>query len=224
MELTKYQVEEIENQLQDNGLTYWDIRIEILDHLISLVEAKMQQGFSYKSALESSMLALNLEGNLEALHKSRLLKINTIIRGQYFRKMKDYLTNPLSITLILASVLSYFLLFKSVSFFIFKIVTAVLLFAPVVYGVFLYFKAFAKKQKSGYLMYSSFYIFFSFLMLNVFLQFFQPEGIFPVVKETQRLIWFLVTCVNSLCSFAAITNYIQIKRKIVGIENAIKTL
>jgi hypothetical protein len=35
MELTKQQIQHIENRLIKNGVKYWDIRIEMLDHVVS---------------------------------------------------------------------------------------------------------------------------------------------------------------------------------------------
>jgi hypothetical protein len=41
MELTKEQVHYIENRLENEGIKYWDIRIEMLDHVVSDVENRM---------------------------------------------------------------------------------------------------------------------------------------------------------------------------------------
>lgn len=214
MELSKEQIQSIENRLEKNGLKYWDIRIEILDHLVSDIESRLENGESYKSALNNGFFALHLYGNLEALNRSKLLAINKIVRKQYFKRVQQMLTNPSDLLVICLSFFGYFLLYKFSSLLVFKTTTMLILLIPLIIGLVLYFKEFLQKKKSGYLVYSSFYIFFSFLMLNSFLQFVRPDGIIPVSKETQLFIWFLITCVNSIFTFAGILIHLKTVKKL----------
>lgn len=214
MELSKEQIQSIENRLEKNGLKYWDIRIEILDHLVSDIESRLENGESYKSALNNGFFPLHLYGNLEALNRSKLLAINKIVRKQYFKRVQQMLTNPSDLLVICLSFFGYFLLYKFSSLLVFKTTTMLILLIPLIIGLVLYFKEFLQKKKSGYLVYSSFYIFFSFLMLNSFLQFVRPDGIIPVSKETQLFIWFLITCVNSIFTFAGILIHLKTVKKL----------
>ncbi|NCT10156.1 MAG: hypothetical protein GW772_08775 [Flavobacteriia bacterium] len=218
MEITKEQIQSIENRLEKNGLNYWDIRIEILDHLVSDIENRMEKGESYKSALESSFFNMNLTGNLEALNRSKLFAINKIVRKQYFKRTLQMVTNPIDLFVICLSFFCYFLLCKFSSLLVFQTTTMIILLTPLIIGLVLYFKEFLQKKKSGYLIYSSFYIFFSFLMLNLFLQFIKPDGIIPVSKETQLFIWFLITCVNSIFATAGILIHLKTLKKLKMIE------
>lgn len=218
MELSKKQIQDIENRLEKNGITYWDIRLELLDHVVSDIEKRLEIGESYNGALENSFYALKLNRNLEGLNRKRLLDINRIVRTQYFNKVGSLFTSPTSLFLILLLISLYYLIFSFGSYFVFKTITIFLLFIPITLGLVLYFKEFLQKKKSGYLGYSSFYIFFSFLMLNLFLQLPKPDGIFPVTKETQLLIWFLVTCVNCIFSTAGILNYLKNMKNLKAIE------
>lgn len=224
MELTKEQIQSIENRLQKNGLTYWDIRMEILDHLVSEIEAKMAKGESYASASENAFFKLTLNGNLEALNKSRLLGINKIVRKQYFNTFKTILTTPKSILIILLSLLAYFLIYQKTELQFFKWFTMFLLLIPAAFGIIFHLMEYTKKQKSGYLVYASFYIFFSFLMLNGFLQFCRPDGVIPVSKTTQKLIWFMVTLINSIFSVAGILIYLKTRRKINIVQGKLNRL
>ncbi|UAM97662.1 hypothetical protein K8354_15365 [Polaribacter litorisediminis] len=223
MELSKKQIQYIENRLEKNGITYWDIRLELLDHVVSDIESRLEIGESYNSALENSFYSLQLNRNLEGLNKKRLLDINKIVRKQYFNKVVSLFTSPKSFILMLFLISLYSLVFLFGNYFVFKTITIFLLFTPITLGLVLYFKEFLRMKKSGYLVYSSFYIFFSFLMLNLFLQFPKPDGIFPVTKETQLFIWFLVTCINSIFSVAGILIHLKniknikaIKQKLIG--------
>ncbi|PQJ79854.1 hypothetical protein [Polaribacter porphyrae] len=224
MELTKEQIQQIENRLKKSGLTYWDIRVEILDHLVSEIEAKIAKGESYNNAVENAYFKLNLNGNLESLNKRRLFVINKIVRKQYFTKILKLLTTLKSLFAIASFVFAYYLVFTNSNLQIFKIVTFTLISCPVILGVVLYLKEFYQKNSSGYLIYGSFYIFFAILLLNVVIQFIKPDGIIPVSKEIQLWIWFVVTCINSLSSFAGFLVYLNYSKRIKVIELNLKSL
>ncbi len=224
MELSRAQVVAIEDRLHKNGLTYWDIRVEILDHIVSMIEDKMNSGESYDSALENTLQTLHYTGNLADLNRRRLLGINKIVRKQYFDKVKEFCTTPFYLLMIVAGLGSYTLVYLFQSAYVFKIVTLFLLFTPILLGVVSYIKEYAQKEKSGFLVYSSFYVFFSFMVLNLFIQFFQPEGIFPVAKETQHLIWFVVTSINGIFSAAGLIIHFETRSRIKNIELKLKNL
>lgn len=218
MEITKEQIEVLENRLKKNGLTYWDIRIEILDHLVSEIEHLLSKEISYKSAVEQAFQKLNLQGNLEGLNRSRLLGINKIVRKQYFNNAKQLFLKPISLLITTLSFIIYLFIFFFASAFIFKITTFIFLLSPVIVGLVLYFLEFLQKKKSGYLVYSSFYIFFSFLMLNAFFQFFKPDGIISVSRDTQLIIWFVVTCINGVFTSAGIKTYLNTMEKLKNVK------
>ncbi len=50
MELTTKQIQEIESFLDQKGFQYEDLRMEILDHMMSDIEFKISKGFSFESA------------------------------------------------------------------------------------------------------------------------------------------------------------------------------
>ncbi len=54
MELTITQTQEIENYIKDKDVDYIDLKIELLDHIISDVEHLINKGFSFENAFEST--------------------------------------------------------------------------------------------------------------------------------------------------------------------------
>ncbi|AXT57366.1 hypothetical protein D1815_17040 [Aquimarina sp. AD1] len=50
--LTKEQIKFIEEYLISNKVKYWDIRIELLDHIICEVEQRLQHNISFETAME----------------------------------------------------------------------------------------------------------------------------------------------------------------------------
>lgn len=52
MKLTKQEIKFIDNYLIKNGVKFWDVRLELLDHIISAVEDKIEnEGISFNEAL-----------------------------------------------------------------------------------------------------------------------------------------------------------------------------
>ncbi len=224
MELTKEQIKYIDHRLENEGIKYWDIRIEMLDHVVSDVEERIEIGEDFKKSVQNSFISLGWNGNFEDLTKSRLIGINKVVRKQYFNQIRLLFTKIRSIFLILFLSSIYYLVFLTFSLKTFKVVTMIILFSPIIYGVFLHFSEFDKKGKSGYLTYSSFYIFFSFLFLNAVIQFAKPNGIIPVTKDIQLFIWLIVTCLNSVFSIAGILVHLQNLKKIKNINLKLKSV
>ncbi|MFT5761036.1 MAG: hypothetical protein ACI8WA_000140 [Polaribacter sp.] len=54
MELTTTQIQEIENYIKTKDVDYIDLKIELLDHIISDVEHLINKGFSFENALQST--------------------------------------------------------------------------------------------------------------------------------------------------------------------------
>ena len=52
MSLTKQQVTYIDDYLKHHKVKYWDIRIELLDHIVTKTEVLMDEGLSFDKALE----------------------------------------------------------------------------------------------------------------------------------------------------------------------------
>ena len=223
-ELTQQQVQEIDSRLKQNGIKYWDIRMELLDHVASFIEDRLNKGENLSSATESAFHTLGLSGNLKSFTTNRLREINKIVKKQYFRKIKEVVVTPKYAIPLLLFVGAYFLAFLYANLWTFKVITLSVLLIPVVLGVLNYFLEFARSKRSGYLLYTSFYVFFSFLLLNGVIQFVRPEGIIPTSKETTQLVWLVATSINSICVFAGILVHLKTSRKIKMIKARLSSL
>lgn len=51
MKLTKEQITYIDDYLKHHKVKYWDIRIELLDHIVTTVEEKLGEGISFDDAI-----------------------------------------------------------------------------------------------------------------------------------------------------------------------------
>lgn len=218
MKLSKEQIQSLEHRLQKNGLTYWDISIEILDHLASEIETKMSNKEPYESAVDNAFQKLNLLGDLSGLNRSKLIAINKIVRKQFFNEIVNLFKSLITLVALIVFVSIYSFFFFKANITLFKYATFTLLAIPVLLGAYYHLKEFYIKKKSGYLIYTSFYVFFAILLLNVIFQFCKPEGLINVTSETQKLIWFIATTVNTTFSIAGLRLHFKTLKKIKNIQ------
>ncbi|MAD97461.1 MAG: hypothetical protein CMB99_09070 [Flavobacteriaceae bacterium] len=90
MELSKEQVEFIEKRLVEDGVKYWDIRIEMLDHVVSDVENQMNLGASFDHALQSAFEKLGWDGSFDAVVKQKQSYYSIFNRREIWKELKDF--------------------------------------------------------------------------------------------------------------------------------------
>ncbi|AXT18557.1 hypothetical protein D7030_07070 [Flavobacteriaceae bacterium AU392] len=215
MKLNQEEIKFIDDYFIKNGIKYWDIRMEMVDHIASDIEENFGINKNFYSAFDSSIEKLGWEGDyLKDIQILRLKAINKNMRRQYFKEFANIFKNTNTLIVSVLGILFYWYVYARLNTSIFKIISLVLFFTPAVIYVLNFFLIFLKKAyKSGNLLYSSFYVFFSFLMLNMVVQFSQPEGAFQVTLATQKTILFFVTIINTLFTYAGVKVHIHTMRK-----------
>jgi len=210
MKLTQDNIQFIDDYLIKKGITYWDIRMEIVDHIASEVEEHLGDK-NFEIAFETSIEKLRWEkGYLKDIQTIRLKAINKKIRRQYFKEFANIFKQVRTFLISVLAILLYVFIYNNMSFSFFKVFSIALFSIPPIIYLLNFFLTFLKKaHKSGSLLYSSFYVFFAFLMLQVFIQWFKPEGLFEVSQNTQKIIIFCVTVVNSLFTYAGLKVYLK---------------
>jgi len=71
MKLTEEQINFIEDYLIKNKVKYWDVRIELLDHVASDVEERMQNGLGFEDALKEVHLSFGNKLQTEKLSEDQ---------------------------------------------------------------------------------------------------------------------------------------------------------
>ena len=97
MELTKEQIKYIENRLEKDGVKYWDIRIEMLDHVVSDVEKNLKpenSEYEFKEMIQESFIALGWKenfngGGFDKILASRLKLYNKNQNKNFRQYFKD---------------------------------------------------------------------------------------------------------------------------------------
>lgn len=120
MELTKQQVQYIDRPLENDGIKYWDIRIELLDHVVSDIEKKLTLKSSekeFKEFVQDSFLSLGWKenfngGGFEKVYLEGVTyyakKVQREIRKEILDKLKETAT-IISVSLFL----SYLFIFRN---------------------------------------------------------------------------------------------------------------
>lgn len=107
MELTKEQIKYIDHRLENDGIKYWDIRIEMLDHVVSNVENKLQQQSSendFKEMVQESFIELGWKENFNGggLESVFLQRLKIYSKGANKGIVKEYKEKLLDIKVIAA--------------------------------------------------------------------------------------------------------------------------
>ena len=105
MELSKEQIQYIENRLENEGVKYWDIKIEMLDHIVTDVEHQLQKGENFNIAVQHSFVVLGWKNSFKQLIERKQIQYQknhkTILSKEFihfFRSLKTLLIYVLLIT------------------------------------------------------------------------------------------------------------------------------
>ncbi|SDT86673.1 hypothetical protein SAMN04487762_0064 [Polaribacter sp. Hel1_33_78] len=101
MELTKQQIKYIDHRLENDGIKYWDIRIEMLDHVVSDVEERFiaeNSDNDFKEMVQESFIALGWRenfngGGFDEILASRLKLYNRNRNKNFIEYIKKTFSN-----------------------------------------------------------------------------------------------------------------------------------
>ena len=170
MELNKEQVNYIENLLIENGIKYWDVRIELLDHVISDIEKLPESTKNFKEVVMDSFIKLGWKKNFNGSNFEELLKkqhdvVSRKMRTNFNTYNKKALTNPV---IIGAFILCFYLIYQLAHYKIpFKYIFTGLYIAYIIPLVYLLTRK--KYYKSLQLTHASTWAFSGLSLLNMFI-------------------------------------------------------
>ncbi|WP_420552145.1 hypothetical protein [Tenacibaculum aiptasiae] len=118
MELTEKQIQFIENRLENDGVKYWDIRIEMLDHVVTDVENKLENGEKFKTAVQESFLSLGWKENFNGSNFEGIMqRKQNVFAKEYRKRYWKYFKNSIVKTSSLVLFLSFVTLLYTISFY-----------------------------------------------------------------------------------------------------------
>ncbi|WP_298418061.1 hypothetical protein [uncultured Kordia sp.] len=92
MKLTQEEIRYIDEYLQQSGVQFWDVRLEILDHVATGVEEKMtHESMSFEEALEAITISFGNEirqGYILNKNNAKWIPAGTFSDGEGFKKLQ----------------------------------------------------------------------------------------------------------------------------------------
>ncbi len=203
MELTKEQVQFIENRLENDGIKYWDIRIEMLDHVVTDVQNRIEKGELFKSAVQNSFVSLGWKENFNGSSFEAILQEKQNLFAKKYRKsfwayFKTCVFKPSSIIWIFSIIAILYFIYPYKVIFKYTLFT----FLGIVTILFFYFFTKYKVYKSVQLNNALIQTFLSLNLINIYLN-------VPKMFEVDLLKFHFLTTL--VFSFVFIQSYIGIR-------------
>ncbi|WP_457617001.1 hypothetical protein [Lutibacter sp.] len=238
MKLTSQQIQYIDDYLKHHKIGYWDVRIEILDHIVNDIEYKMNKGISFNESLieahksfgnsmkmlwntgiEYSIFA-NGEGYKNLLQKKKE-QTNKKYRKLYFKSFFNLFKSAKTLSVILLLVALEYTLFNTISSVVLKKINVVLFFVPMLITFVIISFQYLKKNNSINLEYATFYVTLSFLVLNMLLQL----SNFLEFKEffiNKNLLFSIISVLNLLFFYTGFKMYLASIKKYNNLYEKLK--
>lgn len=241
MKLTKEQITYIDDYLKHHKVKYWDIRIELLDHIVTTVEETMEQGISFDDAMievhksfGNSMkmfwnsgieygIFVNSDGYKDLMQTKRE-QINKQYRNRYFKEFRNLFTSIKSISIIILLILIEYILFNSLTNLNYKRINLFLFLIPVIVVLILQSIQYFKRNKSIHLEYASFYAIFSFFILNMFVQMGNFSGFYEELQIDKSILFSVLSMLNFLFCYGGIKIYLSSIKKYNSLYNKLQSL
>jgi hypothetical protein len=228
MELSKEQIQYIDHRLENEGVKYWDIRIEMLDHIVSDVESILKPentAYQFKEFVQDAFVSLGWKenfngGGFEKRHKESWQNVNKYYRKIYFEGFVNFFKKPSYLIVLSIFLFAYFSLSEILTHRMFLKLSYILFFSPFLLFVFTFYKMYKKKYgKSVHRDYGLNYLMLSFLILNAIITFVRIEGGFPI--EFHKIILFIIIPTHFIFTYSGYHVY---KKAISKVEKMHKEL
>jgi hypothetical protein len=230
MELTKEQIQFIDQRLENEGIKYWDVRIEMLDHIVSDVENKLTDEntqHEFKVIVQGALFSLGWQknfngGGLDYLNKQGWKNANKGYRKMFYQSFLDFFKSYLNLIVLGGFLLGFYFLSELLARKTFLKVSHGIFLSPIVLYFYVFFKTWRKKYgKSVHRDYALTYLIFSFLMLSWVFNFIRVDTDFAFPITYHKPILFVILPFHLILTFAGYQVY---KKAISKVEKIRKEL
>jgi hypothetical protein len=216
MELTKEQLQYIDHSLKTKGIKYWDLRIEMIDHIVSDIE-KNSLTSDFKSELSTSLKRIGWFGKLKSINEIGWKNTNKKYRREYAKGILHFLKSTKNLLILAFTFFTLYLITNHISFKAFKNFSLLLFILPIFFFLFHSIKQIGKKYgRSVNLDYGLFYFLFTFLIINMPIQFLNDAS-----EVNQKWILIILIPIYFIATFSGFKVY---KKAINRVEKMQKEL
>ena len=225
MELTKEQIQFIDHRLENEGVKYWEIRLEMLDHIISDIEIKLKPENSeneFKEIVQNVFVSLGWKENFNGSNfpntdNNAWKSMNKEYRKMYNQGFINFFKSLKNIGIFLCFLIVFIGASKYLDVKIFKRISFVLLILPIVAIIFYSLKIYMiKYEKSIHLNYGFFYFGFAFMMISLPIQLLKYFS-----ESTQNFFFFIAIPLFYVFTYSGYQVY---KKAIAKVEKMRKQL
>lgn len=216
MEISKFEVRKIDNHLKSQGIKYWDLRLEMIDHIVTNMEIYSEYN-NFEQNFKSSLKHLGWHGNLAYLNREGWQNVNKKYRREYYKGFINFFKKPKNILIFIICLLIYYFFSENVNFKFFGQISYLLFISPLILVLIVFLKTLNKKYgKSVNLDYGVTYMIMSFLILNTFPLFWKEQSLL-----VQKIGWFIILPIHFIAFYSGYNLY---KKAIVKIDEMRKHL
>lgn len=150
MELTEKQLAYILDRLEKDGIKYWDLRLELLDHVAVLVEDKLVAGTNFRAAVQESFEEIGWKENFngscfESLIATHYKEVYKGYQRQHRKAFVSFFKSVPNTVVFMSGIGLYLILAYTLSFRYFNKMSVIIFILPVVYYFYLLVKSYVKK-------------------------------------------------------------------------------
>jgi hypothetical protein len=216
MEITKEQTQFIDSYLKKKGIKYWDLRIEMIDHIITLMELDSETN-NFEKEFINTLKKLGWQGSLYQINREGWQNVNIKYRRDYHKGFVNFFKKLNNILIFVVSLFTLYIVSEMISFKSFKNLSFILFSSPLIIVFIEFIKSLFKKYgRSVNLDYGVTYMIMSFLILNMFPTLFKSES-----EIIQKTMWFLILPIHSVAFYSGYKLY---KKAIFKVENMRKQI
>lgn len=209
MQLTKEQIQEIDNHLKNKGIKYWDLRTEMIDHLVSDMEQN-HTSKDFKTEFSLALKRAKWSGSLSGVNKEGWQNVNRKYRSAYLKGFINFFKSFKNVCFLIFGLIIFYLISENVSLEVFDKISLVLFISPLFFALVEFTKSIFKKYgRSINLDYGVTYMTMSFLILNAVSVFFDDKTEF-----TQKTLWFIILPIHYIAFNSGYNLYKQAISKI----------
>lgn len=209
--LTKEQTNWIRTNIRNRGIETIDLEIEMVDHISSAVEEKLEDGIQFRDAYKSVVNAFGPFG-LQKLQDQKYGQLRKKGFWMILRNLKVYLTPPkLALTLLIASILFALYSVDAIRAYVFYTIYLLALFAPLIYFLSSKERTHARKN------YSSIKAIFQIYPILYYFIFYIPSFSISLKIETLPLYWIMSHSLLQI--IVSLAFYLSINQSIAEIKS-----
>jgi len=163
--LTKEQTQFIENYLIEQGVKYWDVRIELIDHIATELEENPKLKLTRTFLIREFGTTISLDKLIHEKRKSLNKKYLKLV----FNEVKEIFSNIKELIPLLVVFVLYILGFYELNSSVFKYLVTIIFVTPVLFYYYFFIKKTIQKNNSLNLESAASYIIATFLFFQIFL-------------------------------------------------------